>query len=95
VSGFGWNWRKRGIRQRLARKGGPFVHWLTMNARGERMGYCCWEVFELGLGLGVVVVPEVGLPKVGLPTGVDVLLAGWPMLPALPPLMVGASEMGS
>ena len=56
-------------------------------------GYC----WGLGLGLGVVGVvgPEVGLPKVGLPTGVEVLLAGWPMPPALPPLMVCMSEMGS
>jgi hypothetical protein len=40
-------------------------------------------------------VPVLGLPNVGLPTGLDVLLAGWPMAPAFPPLMVGMSEMGS
>ena len=38
---------------------------------------------------------EVGLFVVGVPTGVVVLLAGWPMAPALPPLRVFASEMGS
>jgi len=61
------------------------------------MGYCGGVVgFELGLVVGLVVAgPEVGPPKVGLPTGVVVLLAGWPRPPALPPLTVGMSEMGS
>ena len=86
---------KKGIKQRLARRGGPFVFWLSLAAKGVRIGYC-GEGLGLGLGLGVEVVdPEVGLPGLGLPTGVDVLLAGWPIPPALPPLMVCMSEIGS
>ena len=43
--------------------------------------------FEPGpLGLG---------PKVGAPTGVVVLAAGWPTRPALPPPTVCMSESGS
>jgi hypothetical protein len=41
------------------------------------------------------VVVDVPVPKVGVPTCVEVLLAGWPMVPALPPPMVFISEMGS
>jgi hypothetical protein len=40
-------------------------------------------------------VPGLELPNVELPTGFDVLLAGWPMAPVLPPLMVCMSERGS
>ena len=47
--------------------------------RSRRVGYCYWEVDVLEVGLG-------------LPTGVEVLLAGWPMLLLL---MVLASERGS
>jgi hypothetical protein len=36
-----------------------------------------------------------GVGLLGLPTGLDVLLAGWPMVPVLPPLTVGISESGS
>jgi len=61
------------------------------------MGYC-WGVVGLGLGLGLgggVVGPGVEPPKGDEPTGEDVLPAGWPMPPALPPRMVCMSEMGS
>jgi len=59
------------------------------------VGYC-WGVFELGLGLGAVVVgPEVGLPGPGLTPGEEVLLPGRPLLPVLPPLTVFMSEIGS
>jgi hypothetical protein len=58
------------------------------------MSYC-WGVLEPGLGLGVVVGPEVGLPGVGLLPGVEVLLPGRPLPPALPPLTVCMSEIGS
>ena len=48
-------------------------------------------VLELGFEPG-----PVGLgPKVGAPTGVVVLLAGWPIWPVLPPPTVGVSESGS
>jgi hypothetical protein len=69
--------------------------WLAWNTLVGPEDYCCGV---LEVGLGVVLVPEVGLPEVGVPTGVDVLLAGWPIpapLPALPPLMVCMSEIGS
>ncbi len=39
--------------------------------------------------------PKVELLKVELPAGVEVLLAGWPTVPVLPPLAVWASESGS
>lgn len=45
----------------------------------------------LGLGLGAGVVPKLlpvpkplPDPKLELPTGVDVLLAGWPTMPVFP-----------
>ena len=64
------------------------------------MGYCCWVVGELGLGLeGLVpvllefVLLELELVLLDDP---EVLpLEGWPRPAALPPLMVCASEMGS
>jgi hypothetical protein len=40
-------------------------------------------------------LPNEELPKAEEPTGVEVLLAGWPMAPVFPPLMVCMSEMGS
>ena len=56
----------------------------------------CWVAFGLGLGLGLVVGgPEVGPPNGEERTGVDVLLAGWPTPPALPPVAVCMSEIGS
>lgn len=72
------------------------MFWLRLSAQGVWMGYCCgccWGagVFEVG---AEVPEPE-DEPKVELPTGVVVLLAGWPMPPVLPPLMVFVSEMGS
>ena len=57
-------------------------------------GYCWGEVVEEGEE-GLEVEPDVGLPKLELPTGLDVLLAGWPTVPVLPPLMVCISESGS
>jgi hypothetical protein len=69
------------------------VFWLPLAAQGGRIGYCGEG---LGLGLGVLVGgPEDGPPKGEEPTGEDVLLAGWPTPPALPPLMVCMSEIGS
>ena len=44
--------------------------------------YCCGVVGAVGV-VGVVAVVPVGV--VGAPTGVVVLLAGWPMAPVLPP----------
>ena len=46
---------------------------------------------EEGLGL----VPEPELPVLELPAGLEVLLAGWPTVPVLPPLAVCISESGS
>jgi len=43
---------------------------------------------EEGLELELIVELE-------LPTGLEVLLAGWPTVPVLPPLMVCISESGS
>jgi hypothetical protein len=70
------------------------VFWLGLNALVGPGDYC-WGALGVGLGVVGVVGPEVGPPKVGEPTGEDVLLAGWPMPPALPPLMVCMSEIGS
>ena len=63
-------------------------------------GYCGWgDGFELvpvllELVLVLLFEPKV-LAKGEVPTGVVVLLAGWPMPAPLPPLMVFISEMGS
>ncbi len=43
--------------------------------------YCC----EVGVVDAGVVELE---PKVGVPTGVDVLLAGWPTVQVLPPCII-------
>ena len=71
------------------------MFWLTLSAQGGWLGYC-WGALGLGLGLGVgAAVPGVGLPGVGLLPGVEVLLPGRPLPPALPPLTVCMSEIGS
>ena len=66
---------------------------------GVARSYCGAGVSG-GIGLGLVgfePVPLVPEPKdeVGAPTGVVVLLAGWPIWPVLPPPTVCMSESGS
>ena len=46
-------------------------------------------------GEGLEVGPGVGPPKLEVPAGLVVLLAGWPTKPVFPPLMVCTSESGS
>jgi hypothetical protein len=57
-------------------------------------GYCWGVVVEEGEE-GLEVGPDVGLAGFELPTGLEVLLAGWPTVPVLPPLKVCISESGS
>ncbi len=63
-------------------------------ARLQPSGYGWGVVVEEGEE-GLEVEPDVGLPKLEPPTGLEALLAGWPIVPVLPPLTVCISESGS
>jgi hypothetical protein len=55
----------------------------------------CWGVVEVVLEDGEEGLELELLVELELPTGLEVLLAGWPTRPVLPPLMVCISESGS
>jgi hypothetical protein len=72
-----------------------FVFGQKLRLAGKQAhGYCWGVVVEEGEE-GVELVLEVELLKVELLAGLEVLLAGWPIVPVLPPLMVCISESGS